>query len=125
MKRILLIEDNLEIRENTAEILELEGYEVTTAVNGKIGFELARNNPPDLILCDILMPEMTGYEVFEHLKMNEDTSSIPFIFITASAEKSEVQIGLNMGAAGYVRKPFEEKELLDAVGECLRRNSAE
>ena len=125
MKRILLIEDNLEIRENTAEILELEGYEVTTAVNGKIGFELARNNPPDLILCDILMPEMTGYEVFEHLKMNVDTSSIPFIFITASAEKSEVQLGLNMGAAGYVRKPFEEKELLDAVGECLRRNSAE
>ena len=125
MKRILLIEDNLEIRENTAEILELEGYEVITAVNGKVGFDMAIKNPPDLILCDILMPEMTGYEVFEHLKMSAETSTIPFIFITASAEKSEVQLGLNMGAAGYVRKPFQEKELLDAVNDCFTRNSSE
>jgi CheY-like chemotaxis protein len=125
MKRILLIEDNLEIRENTSEILELEGYEVITAANGKIGLDLARKNPPDLILCDILMPEMTGYEVFEHLKMSASMSIIPFIFITASAEKSEVQLGLNMGAAGYVRKPFQEKELLYAVDDCLKGGSPE
>ena len=115
MKTILIIEDNLEIRENTSEILELEGYEVITAMNGKLGFELAKERMPDLILCDIMMPEMNGYEVFEHLKMNEKTSAIPFIFITASAEKSEVRLGLNMGAAGYIRKPFEENELLETV----------
>jgi len=115
MKTILFIEDNLEIRENTSEILELEGYSVLTAPNGKIGFEIAQKQKPDLILCDIMMPEMNGYEVFESLKKTVETSSIPFIFITASAEKSEVQKGLNMGAIGYIRKPFTEKELLDTI----------
>jgi CheY-like chemotaxis protein len=120
MKTILFIEDNLEIRENTSEILEMEDYRVISAPNGKIGFELAKENKPDLILCDIMMPEMNGYEVFENLKMTSETSNIPFIFITASAEKSEVQKGLNMGAAGYVRKPFTEKELLDAINDCFK-----
>ena len=119
MKTILLIEDNLEIRENTTEILELENYHVISALNGKIGFELAKEQTPDLILCDIMMPEMNGYEVFENLKMTSETSGIPFIFITASAEKSEMQKGLNMGAAGYIRKPFTEKELLDAIDDCF------
>src|ERR1051326_1241844 len=100
MKTILLTEDKLEIRENTAEILQLEGYIVITAYDGVIGLALAQQQKPDLILCDIMMPEMNGYEVFENLKSSPDTSSIPFIFITASAEKSEVQKGLNMGAIG-------------------------
>jgi len=119
MKTIVLIEDNLEIRENTSEILELEGFRVITASNGRIGFELVTTHKPDIILCDIMMPEMNGYEVFEHLKLDDETSAIPFIFITASAEKSEVQKGLNMGAAGYVRKPFTERELLEAINDCL------
>jgi len=119
MKTILLIEDNLEIRENTTEILELEGYKLISAENGRIGLDLAKTHNPDLVLCDIMMPEMDGYEVFEHLKMTDQTSLIPFIFITASAEKSEVQKGLNMGAIGYIRKPFTERELLDTINDCF------
>ena len=119
MKTILLIEDNLEIRENTSEILELEGYQLITAENGRIGFDLSKSHKPDLILCDIMMPEMNGYEVFENLKMTGETLAIPFIFITASAEKSEVQKGLNMGAIGYIRKPFTERELLDTINDCF------
>ena len=124
MKTILLIEDNLEIRENTSELLELEGYTVISTVNGKAGYQKALELKPDLILCDIMMPEMNGYEVFEELRSNPDTSHIPFIFITASAEKSEVQKGLNMGAAGYVSKPFTEGELLDAIRNSLKESSS-
>lgn len=119
MKTILFIEDNLEIRENTSEILELEGYKMITAVNGRAGFDLAKAHKPDLILCDIMMPEMNGYEVFENLKKTPETSDIPFIFISASAEKSEVQKGLNMGAIGYIRKPFTDSELLETIEECF------
>jgi len=121
MKTILFIEDNLEIRENTAELLELEGYKVITASDGKKGFEQAKEKKPDVILCDIMMPEMNGYEVFEHLRMNAETSGIPFIFISASAEKSEVQKGLNMGAIGYIRKPYTEYELLETIKDCFLR----
>jgi CheY-like chemotaxis protein len=87
MKTVLLIEDNLEIRENTAELLEVHGYKVVTAKNGKIGASLAIEKRPDIILCDILMPEKTGYEVFNELRQHPDTSTIPFIFVTASVEK--------------------------------------
>ncbi|MFI5135600.1 MAG: response regulator [Chitinophagales bacterium] len=124
MNTILIIEDNLEIRENTTEILELEGYEVISAANGKVGFDLACEKKPHLILCDILMPELNGYEVFELLKQDEETASIPFIFITASVEKSQVQMGLSMGADGYLRKPFETIELLEMVAMALHRSSA-
>jgi CheY-like chemotaxis protein len=123
MKTILFLEDNLEIRENTAEILELEGYRVISALNGKIGFEMAKEQKPDLILCDIMMPEMNGYEVFDNLKKIVETSTIPFIFITASAEKSEVQKGLNMGAIGYIRKPFTDNELLETIADCFNGKS--
>ncbi|HYV92515.1 MAG TPA: response regulator [Chitinophagales bacterium] len=123
MKTILFIEDNLEIRENTSEILELEGYRVITAGNGKTGFDFAKNHKPDLILCDILMPEMNGYEVFENLKKNIETSMIPFIFISASVEKSEVQKGLNMGAISYIRKPFTDSELLETIEDCFNGKS--
>ena len=116
MKTILLIEDNLEIRENTSELLELDGYTVITAANGLIGYELALKENPDVILCDIMMPEMDGYKVFERLKANPVTEQVPFIFITASAEKSQVEKGIGMGAAGYISKPFTEEELLFTVG---------
>jgi CheY-like chemotaxis protein len=119
MKTVLLIEDNNVIRENTCELLELEGYTVIVAENGKIGLALARKNDPDIILCDIEMPEVDGYEVFSELKSDSTISSIPFIFLTASAEKKEYEIGLSMGAKAYIRKPFDPQELFDAITLCL------
>lgn len=122
MKQILVIEDNLEIRENISEILELGGYSVITAVNGREGVELAKQKMPHVILCDIMMPELNGYEVFQELKKDSVTSGISFVFVTASAEKSEVSKGIDMGANGYIRKPFEEQELFDAIERCLNCN---
>lgn len=119
MTTILLIEDNRDIRENTSEILELENYSVLTAANGRIGLALAKEKLPDLILCDILMPEMNGYEVFEGLKESDSTRNIPFIFVTASVEKKEIQTGFDMGAVGYIRKPFDTNELLETIASCL------
>ena len=120
MKTVLLIEDNHDISENTLEMLELGGYEVLIAMNGKTGLTLAKEKIPDIILCDIMMPEADGYEVFNGLKQNRLTADIPFIFLTASAEKSEVEAGLGMGADGYIRKPFEPEELFDTISACLK-----
>ncbi len=119
MAKILIIEDNLEIRENTAEMLELEGHAVEMATNGSEGLVLAKEIIPDLILCDIMMPETDGYEVFRQLKGHGPTSSIPFIFVTANAEKREIKAGLELGANGYIRKPFELDELMAEVRRCL------
>ncbi len=122
MKKILLIEDNLDIRENTAEILELANYNVIIAENGKKGVELAKSNHPDLIICDIMMPELDGYGVLHVLSKNEKTASIPFIFLTAKTEKSDVRKGMNLGADDYLTKPFDDLELLDAVEIRLKKN---
>jgi len=119
MKTILLIEDNDDIRENTCELLELEGHKVILALNGKSGLILATEHLPDLVLCDIMMPEADGYEVFNALKANAATRHIPFIFLTASAEKKDVAAGLQMGASGYIRKPFEPDELFEAIRLCF------
>ncbi|MEM6628727.1 MAG: response regulator [Bacteroidota bacterium] len=115
MKKILLVEDNLEVRENTAEILELSGYEVLTAENGKVGVQLAQANDPDLIICDIMMPELDGYGVLRILNKDPNTAQIPFIFLTAKAEMSDMRKGMNLGADDYLTKPFDEVELLDAI----------
>ena len=120
METILLIEDNEVIRENTREILELEGYEVLAASDGEAGLQQAFAHTPDLILCDILIPKLDGYMVFKELKNNSDTTKIPFLFLTASAEDSEKALGLEMGAEEYIRKPFEEMELLEAIKRCLK-----
>ncbi|WP_111707931.1 response regulator [Lutibacter citreus] len=117
MKKILLIEDNQDVRENTADILELENYDVVTAENGKIGVKMALEYIPDIILCDIMMPELDGYSVFESLSKNSKTASIPFIFLTAKTEKTDVRKGMNLGADDYLTKPFDENELLEAI-EC-------
>ncbi|MEO5991651.1 MAG: response regulator, partial [Ferruginibacter sp.] len=95
MKIILVIEDNKIVRENTAEILELANYEVFTAANGKIGVELAVIHKPDLIICDIMMPELDGYGVVHLLNRNPQTSSIPFIFLTAKAEIADFRKGMD------------------------------
>ena len=122
MKRILLIEDNIEMRENTAEILELASYQVQVAENGKVGVRMAQDDPPDLIICDIMMPELDGYGVLYMLAKNPQTSNVPFIFLTAKAEKSDYRKGMNLGADDYLTKPFEEMELLEAVEIRLKKS---
>lgn len=121
-KKILLIEDNPEVRENTQEILELSDYNVHTAVNGKEGVEIALNEIPDLIICDIMMPVMDGYEVIDVLSRNNKTSLIPFIFLTAKAERGDFRKGMELGADDYLTKPFDDKELLNAVESRLNKS---
>lgn len=120
-KTILVIDDNRDLRENTAEILELAGYQTFTAENGKKGVELATQNKPDVIICDIMMPELDGYGVLHLLKKNKDTDRIPFIFLTAKTERSDFRKGMEMGADDYVTKPFEDIELLNAVEVRLKK----
>ena len=123
MKHLLLIEDNNEIRENTAEILELAGYKVHTAVNGKAGVEMALQEKPDLIICDIMMPVLDGYGVLHLLNKNPELTGIPFIFLTAKAERSDFRRGMEMGADDYITKPFSDIELLNAVESRLKKNA--
>ncbi len=120
-KNILLIEDNAEIRENTAELLELSNFDVYTAENGKIGVELAKKVLPDIILCDIMMPVMDGYDTLFVLNQDPKTSSIPFIFLTAKSDKSDIRKGMYLGADDYLTKPFEEVELLKAIESRLKK----
>ena len=118
---ILIVEDNHEILENTSEILELAGYTVLTAGNGSEGLTLAISEKPDLILCDMRMPQMTGSEMLEELKKNETTKNIPFLFLTASAEKSEIQKGLDSGAFNYIVKPFDADHLVSVIADKIGR----
>ncbi len=122
MKKILLIEDDTVMRENTAEILELAHYAVTTAKDGKEGVELAMKWQPDLIVCDIMMPKLDGYGVIHILSKHPETASIPFIFLTAKAEKSEMRKGMELGADDYLTKPFEETELLNVIEIRLKKS---
>lgn len=122
MKKILLIEDNDQIREMTSDILELAGYDVCTAENGKIGVEAAKKETPDIIICDVTMPELDGYGVLHILSKEPSTMGIPFIFLTANSDKSDMRKGMNMGADDYLTKPFEEAELLNIVELRIKRN---
>ncbi len=124
MKKILIIEDNPEVRENTEEILDLAGYKVHTAEHGKRGVELARQVKPDLIICDIMMPELDGYGVLRILSKSPETAGIPFIFLTAKAEKSDMRKGMNLGADDYIPKPFDEDDLLEAIETRLRKSES-
>lgn len=121
MKKILLIEDDVVMRENTAEILDLAQFSVTTAENGKKGVQLAKDIQPDLIICDIMMPELDGYGVLHILSKDPSTATIPFIFLTAKAEKSELRKGMELGADDYLTKPFEDTELLNAIESRLKK----
>lgn len=121
MQHILLIEDNKEVRENTAEILELAGYRVNTAADGKKGVEQVNKSKPDLIICDIMMPVLDGYGVLHLLSKNADTANIPFIFLTAKTERTDVRKGMEMGADDYITKPFDKIELLNAVESRLKK----
>ena len=121
MKTILLIEDNDAIRENTAEILELTGYTVHTAENGKAGVEKALAEKPDLVICDIMMPVLDGYGVLHIFNKNPQLAGVPFIFLTAKTERSDFRKGMELGADDYLMKPFDESELLSAVEGRLNR----
>ncbi len=121
MKKILLIEDNDEIRENTAEILELANYKVVTAANGKIGIETALAEVPDLIVCDIMMPVLDGYGVLHALHKNDSVKNIPFIFLTAKTERGDLRKGMELGADDYITKPFSGTELLNAIEGRLKK----
>ena len=121
-KKILLIEDNKELRENTCEILELSNYLVVSAPNGKEGIELAHKENPDIIICDIMMPILDGYSVLHMLSKSENTAGIPFIFLTAKAERNDFRKGMEMGADDYITKPFDDMELLNAVESRLKKS---
>ena len=121
MKSILVIDDNTDIRENTAEILDMAGYKTFTAENGKKGVELALKEKPDLIVCDIMMPELDGYGVLHLLRKNPEMQSIPFIFLTAKTERTDLRKGMEMGADDYITKPFEDIELLNAIEIRLKK----
>ncbi len=115
MKTILLIEDNLEILENLKEFLELEGFKTLATNNGKKGVSLAMEFIPDLIICDVLMPEMNGHTVLKKLLSKPETAEIPFIFSSALSESIDVEDALNNGADDYLNKPFELEQLLNIV----------
>lgn len=122
MKTILVIEDNKEMLENIAEMLELFNYSVIKAPTAQSGVEHAKNDKPDLIVCDIMLPDFDGYRILRMLEENNSTKGIPFIFLTAKAEKSEVRKGMNLGADDYLTKPFDKTDLINAVEARLKRN---
>jgi DNA-binding response OmpR family regulator len=109
------------MRENIEEILELSDYEVVTASNGKEGVDLVKKELPDVIICDIMMPELDGYGVLYYLSKTPATSGILFIFLTAKSERSDMRKGMNMGADDYISKPFEDMELLSAIESRMKK----
>ena len=121
MKTILLIEDSDDIRETTAEILELANYKVMSAENGKVGVEIANQIKPDLVICDIMMPVLDGYGVLHIFSQSPELQNIPFIFLTAKTERSDQRKGMEMGADDYLTKPFQEIELLNAIESRFRK----
>lgn len=123
MKKILLIEDDKTLRENTRELLELENFKVYTAEDGLEGVELAQIQKPHLIICDILMPKMDGFEVLKKISGMETLQDTPFIFLSAMTESKDVRRGMNLGADDYITKPFDEKELVLAIRSRLAKHA--
>ena len=120
MYRLLIIEDEEDIRDIITELFEDDGNETFAAANGLEGVKIAEEIFPDLILCDIMMPEADGYEVCTMLKEDPTTSAIPFIFISASVEKKAIDEGISLGAVEYIQKPFDPDELFEAITRCLQ-----
>ena len=122
MKKILIIEDEPEMRRNIAALLRYHDYQPIVAENGRVGIETARREQPDLILCDVMMPEVDGYGVLRALQTDAGLARIPFIFLTAKGEKADLRSGMNLGADDYLTKPVPNADLVAAVGMRLRRS---
>src|SRR3954462_6339375 len=121
MKKILVIEDEPEMRRNITALLRYHDYEPLAAENGRIGVETARRHKPDLILCDVMMPELDGYGVLQALQTEPGLARTPFIFLTAKGEKDDLRSGMNLGADDYLTKPVANAELVRAIEARLRR----
>lgn len=124
MKKILVIEDQAPMRRNIALMLEMEGFAVITAENGRIGVEHALKDCPDLVICDVMMPELDGHGVVQTLRASPETATVPFIFLTARSDKGDLRIGMNFGADDYLIKPVVREDLLAAVEVRLARADA-
>lgn len=120
-QRILIIEDSADIRETTAELLELSGYEVQTAADGLEGIRALKHHPVDLIICDIMMPHLDGFGVLQVLAQDPEWSQIPFIFLTAKTDRMDMRRGMDMGADDFLTKPFQEVELLKSIETRLKK----
>ena len=123
-KKILVIEDQAAMRRNIALLLQMEGYEVVSAENGRIGLDLAKQHKPDLILCDVMMPEMDGYSVVQALRADPESATVPFVFLTAKSDRADLRVGMNFGADDYLTKPVVRDDLLAAVQVRLQRADA-
>jgi DNA-binding NarL/FixJ family response regulator len=121
MKKILIIEDEPEMRRNITALLNYHGYEAVGAENGRQGLEAARRDLPDLIVCDVMMPELDGYGVLEALQADALLARIPFIFLSAKGEKEDLRSGMNLGADDYLIKPVTNSDLVNAIETRLRR----
>jgi DNA-binding NarL/FixJ family response regulator len=121
MKKILVIEDEPEMRRNITTLLRFKGYKPVAAENGRVGVDTARRERPDLILCDVMMPELDGYGVLRALQADADLSFIPFIFLTAKGEKEDLRSGMNLGADDYLTKPVGNEDLVNAIETRLQR----
>jgi DNA-binding response OmpR family regulator len=122
MKKILIVEDENFIRENLIELLEIEGFEAVGAQNGKLGLEMAQKYKPDLILCDVMMPDLDGYSVLSALREDATTAKIPFMFLTASADRNNIQKIKEMGMDDYILKPFHVDKFLAAIAVRMERS---
>jgi DNA-binding NarL/FixJ family response regulator len=119
--KILVVEDEPEMRRNIMTVLRMEKFQARAAENGRIGLELAKKEPPDIILCDVMMPELDGYGVLQALRNDPATVTVPFIFLTAKGEKGDVRSGMNLGADDYLTKPVAKADLLAAITSRLAR----
>ena len=122
MKKILVIEDEPEMRRNITALLRYKAYEPIAAENGRLGVEMARREKPDLILCDVMMPELDGYGVLRALQADAELALIPFIFLTAKGEKDQLRSGMNLGADDYLTKPVANNDLVQAIEARLSRS---
>jgi DNA-binding NarL/FixJ family response regulator len=122
MKKILVIEDEPEMRRNLLTILKLEKFQPIGAENGRVGLDAIKREKPDLILCDVMMPELDGHGVLTALREDSELSAIPFVFLTAKGEKEDLRSGMNLGADDYLTKPVARTDLLEAINARLRRS---
>lgn len=122
MKKILVIEDDMNIRESLAELLETRSYKIFSADNGHSAISLIQHEQPDLIICDVMMPGMSGYEVLESIRKNAVTASVPFVFLSAKVMEADRERGLSLGANSYLTKPFRSHELFEIVDRLLGKS---